>query len=100
MKSQLFNLIFQLFGIDCEMWNVNLDEFNHMVLIKDMKTCVAEENAIIQLYPNGKFRVEAKLLWLGKKCLIENDEDVAFLFKQYGSKGLKDIRLYVDAFSV
>ncbi|KAJ0031488.1 hypothetical protein Pint_13741 [Pistacia integerrima] len=64
MKPQLFNLIFQLFGIDCEMWNIDPDEVSYIVLIKDMKTCVAEENEIVQLYPNEKFRIEAKLPWL------------------------------------
>ncbi|KAJ0025618.1 hypothetical protein Pint_07722 [Pistacia integerrima] len=75
MEPQLFNLKFQLFGIDCEMRNVDLDEFSYIVLIKDMKKCVVEENEALQLNLNKKF-------------------------KQYGFEGLKDVRLYVEALPV
>ncbi|KAJ0045358.1 hypothetical protein Pint_05396 [Pistacia integerrima] len=75
------------------MRNVDPDEFSYIVLIKDMKRCVAEENEAVQLNLNEKFRVESILPLSGQKFLIDSDEDVTFLFQQYGSKGLKDIRL-------
>ncbi|KAJ0040937.1 hypothetical protein Pint_27786 [Pistacia integerrima] len=82
------------------MRNVDPDEFSYIVLIKDMKRCVAEENEAVQLNLNEKFRVESILPLSGQKFLIDSDEDVTFLFQQYGSKGLKDIRLYVEALPI
>ncbi|KAJ0043124.1 hypothetical protein Pint_18451 [Pistacia integerrima] len=99
MEPQLFNLKFQLFDIDCEIRNVDPDEFSYIVLIKDMKKCVTKENEVVQLYLDEKFRVEARLSLSRKKRLIDNEEDVAFLFEQYGSKRLKDIRLNLEEYS-
>ncbi|KAJ0043127.1 hypothetical protein Pint_18454 [Pistacia integerrima] len=99
MEPQLFNLKFQLFDIDCEIRNVDPDEFSYIVLIKDMKKCVTKENEVVD-FILAKFRVEARLSLSRKKRLIDNEEDVAFLFEQYGSKRLKDIRLYVNALLV
>ncbi|KAJ0051796.1 hypothetical protein Pint_01310 [Pistacia integerrima] len=52
-----------------------------------------EENEAVQLNLNEKFRVESTLPLLGEKCLIDSDKDVAFLFQQYRSEGLKDIKI-------
>ncbi|KAJ0053178.1 hypothetical protein Pint_01756 [Pistacia integerrima] len=72
MKQQKFNFKFNLFGVDSEIRNVDPKEFNYIVLIKDMKKCVAEENEEVNLFPDKKFR-------------------------EYGLKGVVDIKLFVEA---
>ncbi|KAJ0008048.1 hypothetical protein Pint_29018 [Pistacia integerrima] len=56
--------------IDCEIRNVDPDKFSYIVLIKDMKKCVAEENEEVYLYPNEKFWVEARTCQKGYKVTL------------------------------
>ncbi|KAJ0031237.1 hypothetical protein Pint_14028 [Pistacia integerrima] len=98
MKPQKFNFKFNLFGIYCEIRNVDLDYFNYIVLIKEMKKCVAKENEEVNLFPNEKFRVEAMLHMSGEIYLLNSDDDVAFIFQQYRLKGVVGIKLFVEAF--
>ncbi|KAJ0049527.1 hypothetical protein Pint_15731 [Pistacia integerrima] len=81
MKPQMFNFKFRLFGIDCEIRNVDPDEFSYIVFIKDIKKCVAKENEEVYLYLDEKFKVEARLPLSGQRYLLDSDQDLAFIFQ-------------------
>ncbi|KAJ0046218.1 hypothetical protein Pint_04725 [Pistacia integerrima] len=100
MKPQRCNFKFNLFGIDCEIRNVDPGEFSYIVLIKDIKKYVARENEEVNLYLDEKFKVEAMLPMSREKYLLNSDNDVRFILEQYGLKGVLDIQLFVEVLPI
>ncbi|KAJ0016889.1 hypothetical protein Pint_10732 [Pistacia integerrima] len=62
-----------------------------------MKHCVADENEVTQLYPDEEFKVEVELPLSRKRYLLNGDNDMNFIFQEYEIKGMRTIRVYVEA---
>ncbi|KAJ0094183.1 hypothetical protein Patl1_15807 [Pistacia atlantica] len=61
-----------------------------------MKHCVADENEVVQLYPDEEFKVEAELPLSRARYLLNGDNDMNFIFHEYEKNGMR-IRVYVEA---
>ncbi|KAJ0043986.1 hypothetical protein Pint_17987 [Pistacia integerrima] len=52
---------------------------------------------VVQLYPDKEFKVEAELPLSNDRYLLNRDNDMNFIFQEYEIKGMRTIRVYVEA---
>ncbi|KAJ0097983.1 hypothetical protein Patl1_28221 [Pistacia atlantica] len=67
------------------------------VVMAIVKRCVASENEVVKMNPYEKFKVEVELPLSGARDIVEEDDDMEFIFEQYKSFGKQVIRVYVKA---
>ncbi|KAJ0051857.1 hypothetical protein Pint_00652 [Pistacia integerrima] len=58
LKPKSLDVKIQVFGSEYEILNVDPDEYSYICFIKDMNHCVANENQVVQLYPDEEFKIE------------------------------------------
>ncbi|KAJ0028014.1 hypothetical protein Pint_35742 [Pistacia integerrima] len=97
LKPKLFDLKIQVFGSKHKILNVDPDEYSYISFIKDMKHCVADENEVVQLYLDEEFKVEVELPLSRARYLLNEDNDMNFIFQEYDIKGMRTIRVYIEA---
>ncbi|KAJ0037663.1 hypothetical protein Pint_22789 [Pistacia integerrima] len=65
--------------------------------IKTVKTCIANENEVVEFFPIERFKVDVELPLSRARYLVNDDKDMNFIFQKYRVKGLKTIKFYVEA---